>query len=45
MAFIVEAGELIKIRYNFHNALRSSGSKPFVVEAIELISLGLKPFL
>ena len=42
MAFIVEAGELIKIRYNFHKALR--GLKPFIVEAGELISSGSKPF-
>ena len=33
--FIVEAGELIKIRYNFHNALR----EPFKVEAAELIKI------
>ena len=45
MFFIVEAGELIKIRYNFHNALRESGSKPFIVEAGELICLGSKPFI
>ena len=35
----------MKIRYNFHNALRSSGSKPFIVEAGELISSGSMPFI
>ena len=39
MAFIVEPGELIKIRHNFHNALLSSGLKPFIVEAGELIKI------
>ena len=45
MAFIVKAGEVIKIRYNFHNTLRSSESKPLIVETGELISSGSKPFL
>ena len=45
MVFIVEADELIKIRYNFITNFWSSGSKPFIDEAGELISLGLKPFI
>ena len=36
---MVEAGELIKIRYIFYIALQSFGSKPFIVEAGELIKI------
>ena len=52
MAFIVEAGELIKISIMFIPHFGSSGSKPFIVESGELIrynfkahngSTGLKP--
>ena len=41
MVFIVEAGELIKIRYDFitHFVFGSFGSKPFIVEAGELIKI------
>ena len=35
---MVEAGELIKIRNNFHNTLQEFWVKPFIVEAGELIS-------
>ena len=43
--FIVEAGELIQIRFNFQSSLQSSGLKPFIVEAGELISSRSKPFI
>ena len=42
---MVEAGELIKFRYNFITLFRSSWSKPFIVEAGELISSGSMPFI
>ena len=35
----VVAGELLKIRYNFHYALRESWLNPFIVEASELIKI------
>ena len=39
MVFIVGAGELIKVRYNFITHFGSSGSKPVIVEAEELIKI------
>ena len=39
MVFIVEAGELIKIRYNIHNVLREFRVEAIIVEAGEDIKI------